>query len=647
MRSERTGSPVPGADSLRRVYEVFDQLATPLSRVTFPDVEELADAPPSVRKAMDIVRDAFQLRYPVQEKMTPLLARVDGQVREALPLHSPEGMVLRHLADQWLEKIQSVDVLTSSADLTINLAPSLLLDETEEGKPSEDVEGRHIRLPVAVANCGSGFAHNVEVQIQGQFAPDGPTSVSFDVLDPDEAKVATFRLRQRHEKGTEVVLKATYSDLTHDKASKTASYEWPPFAKEVQGPIHNPFVIGRSLEPAEWGALCVGRNDELRQLLGLFEGDRNRGDFVFVRGLRRTGKTSLILRFQEEIKRRGFLPAYIDCYGWEKQIESQSGQGSWVLRDFLTQVASVVAAQAEVEITEEEEVGSWGGFREFLQRVQEQASRLVLIFDEADSFGEQPFAGFGGSALDCFKTCTEDGVHFVFVHGLTNQFWDAYYGKEKSALADARFPHVPVRVGLLKEREVEQLALRNVSDWVFTPLAMRYLWMVTGGYPALAQLICHHLVEDLNARRDQRSEMLNGAIETPHLKTVVTQIVLSEDDRSQVDYLALGFSREERHLLLELGRENDIDVQTGLVKPVKVGLGENRAVVCLKNRDECTSEREYRKFRRRYATKEKLHAFQTLLTKQILEREGSTLRIRVGFLWLYLHELQKMEEEVQ
>ena len=638
--------PVRGCESHSRVYQMFEQLSEPLSHVDFPRPDELADAAESVCTAVEIAREAFQLRRPVEE-MFPSLLGVDDLVRKELPQHSPEGRLLRRLSTQWLKRIEAIDPLNSRTCLQIRLAPSLLPNEVEEEQIGERTKRRFVRLPVAIINKGPGPALDVYVRIEGgdQIALDGPDGVNLGRLDPDEIQVRTFRFWQKHgEEGISVVVRVTYGDLTRADRSETESptYTWPPFAKDIQGPIHNPYVIGRPVgSKAEFDTVFRNREDQLDQLCWAVGRSKEQGVIVFVRGLRCTGKTSLILQFREQIRERGFLLVYMDCLLLKQQIALATEP--WSQERFLREVAGVVAATADVGLPADLDVAERGEFREFLESVQEETGcRLVLVFDEADVLSTETFGGFARPILKFLEDLTLAGLSFVFVHELVriNGFWDSI-----------DISHEPVRVNLLERAETEALATEVMPDLMYTPLALTYLWRITGGYPFLTQLVCHHLVKRLNGRRDPETGRLNGVIEIGDVKRVVDQVILSEDDRPLIDYLRWSFGFGERQLLLQLaGVDGDVDVQTGLIRPVKVVEGQGR----VRERDECRSEEQYKRFHEQYETEQTKRAFQRLLTKEVLDRHGdrgsdqnrgsANLYLRVGFLWLYLHRLQRPEK---
>ena len=307
------------AEALAKAYHVFAQLGNPLSSVEFPHPDEFNDAPPSVAQAMQIAREAFRIKCPVREEMSGPLLEVDRRIEEELPPLSLEGAFLRFFSRLWLQAIQAVDPLASRARLRVQLAPSLWpsQEHEEEGRLDEKSAGRYVRLPIAICNHGPGTALNVEVQIEKseQFLLDNsPNKVPLGSIKCDETKVITFRLHQGHEEGIEVKLKITYGDFVRDLVTEFASFGWPPFTKDVLGPIDNPFVIGRPLgNKAEWNTIFLGRGEQLRRLRKAVVSVKGPGGFVLVKGLRRVGKTSLLLQFKDVIREDGFLPVYMNC----------------------------------------------------------------------------------------------------------------------------------------------------------------------------------------------------------------------------------------------------------------------------------------------------------------------------------------------
>ncbi|MBM3175030.1 MAG: hypothetical protein FJZ93_04780 [Chloroflexi bacterium] len=663
-----------------RVREMLAQLSKPLSTPKFPLLDELPGltgllAP--LRRVVEIASEAFQLRYPAEE-MARALRNVERVVREESLDAYPEGIELKRSAIQWLEEIEHIDPLNSQACLQVQLAPSLSVHEIEEER-IDDGARRYVRLPISITNNGPGPALNVKVQFRparGRIILDGPTTQDIGVLDCDGIQIVAFRFWQEGDEAISVEVLVTYYDFMSQSGQEKRElkvFEWPPLMVTVKGPIYNPFVIGRPVgSKSEFSTLFRDRDDQLRKLrqalgINVIINGKNQGKertapppepdsacepasslgaFVFVKGLRRTGRTSLLLQFREEIRDQRFLFVYTNCRDCEQQIGLNNS--SWNQSDFLRAVANVVAATANAPLPKDRNVGEREDFKGFLQYMQDKVERrLFLVFDDADNLGIGPFAAFAEPVLAFFNRLAIEGISFVFVHELANGFWDKI--ERESA-------YEPIRVGFLKREETEALATEVLpTNLVYTPLAMRYLWLLTGGYPFLTQLVCHHLVEELNRRRDPMTGELNGVVEIGDLKRVVDQIILSEDDRPQIDYLSLGFEPKERSLLFQIGRSDDVDIQTGRVRPVKV-VEKNGVTVLVRDRDECESDEEYKRFCSQYGTEETLHLFEALLTKEILDRNSdgvsirnmcSDLRLRVGFLWLYLHSLQMTKHEGQ
>lgn len=676
-------------DSADKVYQMLNQLASePLHVPVFPDLAAFDVDGPEFN-CVKIAEDGFC--YPIKG-MSDRLHSVISRAEEFGP-YSPLGKSLRNCAEIWLDALKSIDPSNDEAILRLHLAPSILLGE--EGPVEEEVKNgrRYIHFPTAVINHGPGIALDVVVRIESE-----STAIKFDsdeelilgTLQRGETRYPIFKFWQGDDAPITVKVVVTFWDFTKEDRGREESepFQWPGFMHYVQGPISNPFVIGRPVAiKSELETVFRGRTWQLNKLCELVQ--QEQGMLLFVRGLRRVGKTSLILQFREKIREKGFPVVYVDCDLLEKQITLTNA--TWGEVDFLHQVAIIAAAVAGIDREPEEfapnPTQAHIQFRNFLQSIATNNKGVILAFDETDYFGKGKFADFAPAVLDLLADLTRQKISSVFVHELTDGFWNEprkipnYFGirvgllnrDQTRLLATSKLVESDkiARLDVL-DSDAKSRALNEMPSLIFTPLAFEYLWLVTGGYPFITQLICHYLLESKISSPQKSDGKFNAVVEVEDVRRIVQQIVMSEDDLAQIEYLSLGFGDDEKQLLLQIGQIDnssyrDIEPRDGLLNFLR--LARDGTSMQLREKYAEESAEDYAKFRDKYNKDSTWTAIRRLKQKRVIvgyddiedeqdeqdfseskDRDGqanaygrqgskqmnSNLRLRVGFLWLYL-----------
>ena len=743
---------------LGAVLRMLEQLSRPLNtQIRFPDIRACEGVDADLPKLVRIAQDGFNLVHPLG-KMINQLTRVEERVDKELAGYWLAGRLVA-AARKWQHVLEAVDPNNASASLQLWLVPSLLLGDEGAVEESLDPQGRRcINLQLAVLNVGTGPALDVVLELEystSDIEVEGEETISVGSVCRDQVEFANFQLRQEPSRGTNMQVVARYRDYIRKSqaTAKSGRFTWPTpkparpiqnhgtfprknakqnarksviFPNErsenISESIANPFIIGRPVGSlAELKTVFVDRHSELGRLESCITGTGDQGTLIYLRGLRRAGKTSLVLQLRERLMEKPFIFVYIDCELLERQAaraKKQTG-AEWQETDLMREVASIVAATAGIDPFEDnpenDTVGAdtsegklteaqhrfsafmkavkgsdWRkeetlttarqSFERFLQAIEK---RIILVFDEADYFGIRDFSSFARSFLIFLKNLTLGGISSIFVYELSNKFWnepslplgevvrvELLDFEDMKCLAESKLITSDLLTEFEKAHpnpEERERAFDDLPNLILTPLAMSYLWYVTGGYPFLTQLICYHLVQNEIADSTAEHRSFSKIIEIGDVKRAVQQIILSEDNRQQLDYLSLGFSQEEKQFLVGLARTRKsggqhLDARTGLVHPVK--LAQNGYQMQIRDACECASDDEFERFSRLYDNNDMRLAFRGLRTKNILvgydERTGqpndpafvrpsgtrskvpsSNVRLRVGFLWLFLRSVLK------
>ena len=99
--------------------------------------------------------------------------------------------------------------------------------------------------------------------------------------------------------------------------------------------MHNPFYYGRTVE----GAAFINRESEIRQI----SSDLERGQSVILFSPRRFGKTSVIRRVIDKLRKRKVLCFYVDLYTVASLDEFYSRYSTAVARSLKSPAESLVS----------------------------------------------------------------------------------------------------------------------------------------------------------------------------------------------------------------------------------------------------------------------------------------------------------------
>jgi len=243
------------------------------------------------------------------------------------------------------------------------------------------------------------------------------------------------------------------------------------------------------------GSRFYGRETECERISALLH-DQSQGTAILLWGQKRIGKTSLVLRLQEQLQ-GNFLLMYIDVQGLKDGSTTQflyqlMSRITVVLKDKAADSASGINVPALNRLRRD----PLTYFDMFIAKVQEVAKHypFVLILDEFQCLCSLREETVGLSAIfSRLRSHSQhaQGIHIVLSGGgllsqLTDQcditsLFNITYDEKLSSL-EPRAAHQLIKDGLSK--------VGNISD-----LAINLLLELTASHPFYLQLLCSRLYE--------------------------------------------------------------------------------------------------------------------------------------------------------
>ena len=587
-----------------KIWGYFKQLSNQLDDEAhiFPKVAVPVLSPNTSSDWLNLLnhcRKAFEFHEDVVEWLKDLEDLRDYGIN--LGMSMLEGPVLCALANGWLGRIESQPV----ANVSIELVPELAADKEAITNTTQFV--------VVVTNNGTTETGMIPIR-----------------LTADNNLLMTHKINSLMPKATGVTeLFRVSNDCQH--VDLTAEYKNPSekltvtrvrfhqldltSLSESNLNSSNPYIADR---PLYKGEPYVGRDTIVRNIEGHVNGSK--GGIISLWGLRRVGKTSLLYRLLDKARdgEMACIPVYINCIIFEREKP-------WSHEEFLGEVGRAI----QLRLCEEEGLRSTSPtigqgpitinqFVDYIKQVSPnlQNRKLLLMFDDADVFGEDTLSEVSGLLFDgadfdkkiheTFKSLAygpnpgEMGFFVLFATGTAlGKLWSNI---ECSVQMDER-----LRFLGLKEM-IKLVRLENTFPFDYHPLALKYLWRITGGYPALVQLVCSAVIQEWNTEKQR-----GRTIPLTMVRSAVRDLIRNADMEGYFKYLYRYSVPFEAHKTFqEMVRTPDvIDNRTLRIDVDKCGPGS--------------------------------YALDTLTTNEILSTREEERFLRVGF-FKFLVEKYRMDE---
>ncbi len=244
--------------------------------------------------------------------------------------------------------------------------------------------------------------------------------------------------------------------------------------RSLGGVIENPYV--HRGKPIRSFQHFIGRRRELTQVTN----DIRNGQCISVIGIRRIGKTSLLLQLLDPDARSAFqltddtLCVYIDCGRLAKLPADR------VYAEIMHRVYRQLNQYRRVGwLAKPDETLGYHDFEEKLLTLRDAGMKLVLLLDEFERLGSNPHLDVS-FFLGLRALHTEPGCELTYVTASRGPIMELAFSHED--VISSPFPNIfdSVRVGLFPEQEGREL-IRMAN--LFSPEVEDFLLELTGGHP--------------------------------------------------------------------------------------------------------------------------------------------------------------------
>jgi hypothetical protein len=305
----------------------------------------------------------------------------------------------------------------------------------------------------------------------------------------------------------------------------------------------DPYVVGMPVA----GELFVGRDDILKMILDNLAPAAGKNILV-LRGQRRTGKTSVLLRLRETLPQEtdgAYMPVYVDLQAFsmvrrEGEFFHQLAHRIWAeIRPRGVEVPKPCAPEFERAPTVAFEM-------EFLERVTAALGgrRIFLMLDEFEVLkGLIDHGRLRDEVLDYCRHLMQHTRLLFLIAGtqklreLTGGYWSVFFNLG-----------VPIDIGTLKESDTRRLITEPVQQWyTIERPAQEAIIRAAGCHPYFTQLVCKKLLE-------VRNEAGVNVVTAEHVGEAVDRALQTGEDQIGYPWTEQDCSAGERLVLSALAR---------------------------------------------------------------------------------------------
>lgn len=663
---------VPDSSPLGNLYATLADLiqARPLAKdFEFPLPETL---PSSLHELVGAANSAFRVREP--REMETKLAEIISLTDQPQNRKNALATALNVAAKNWRDANRE---LRDPACLQLALAPSLNLESPEK---EFSLVNHHFlsEIPLSIANVGLLPAYDVRLTISVTSAAKGvkilPPNVAHSniKLRPERAghrlmtsimrfiekrlhlkmKVSKLASRPRisqfwiakdlrpgHPVGVTLKILHTAAvsltftgNFTHYIPENTKGESnglklnlitpGPALESDLLNYFHPDLPLPLLTAEGKWNPLMKGERQRIVTEI-LADPFLDSGRMYVIRGVRRSGKTSLLQGLDAKLREGQFLPVYIDICSWYFALKERAEtidangllyeladsavrDGKHLLpEDNARQVDGVLAAAQNMRLGSK----AFGALMDDLSGGTKR--RVVFLLDELDWWiNKDPFKGDAQTILHQLATSSRAGkctillAHDWTTQGWDPESWDARFREDKEALP------IPKRLRFLESDAFDSLI--GMLPYPITDMAREYLWRSTGGWPGLTQFFCHEIVEALKRNRDAT------VVDVTLAKQTVAKALVSKDSRPFISTLMPSFSRAEIAFMSWLAGSGQIDPRSSMIRGLTYWPGRGFSIAL--NAD--VPDQDQNRLN---------EILKSLIEKQIIERrEQNECALRVG-----------------
>jgi len=301
---------------------------------------------------------------------------------------------------------------------------------------------------------------------------------------------------------------------------------------------NNPYVVGRPVG----GTSFVGRRDIMKMIQENIKPSAGKNILV-LRGQRRTGKTSVLLRVHKTLAKEtngAFLPVFVDLEGLA-DVKNE-GQFFHLLADQIRLDLIPHGLNIGVPSPYDFEQAPTSTFKnKFLQKITEalDTQQILLMLDEFEIL--KGLIDQGRVSNEILRFCRHLMQHsplLFLIAGahklreLTDEYWSVFFN-----LA------VPIDIGTLSEPETEWLITEPIRYWyTLETTAIHEIVQIAGCHPYFTQMICMKLLE-------VRNEAKLNTMTVAHVHEAVNRTLRSGEENIGYPWTERDCTSNERLVL--------------------------------------------------------------------------------------------------
>jgi len=359
-------------------------------------------------------------------------------------------------------------------------------------------------LVIEILNPSEHYIENLLLELKfeaGIFESLGSEKVQLRSIPPQESEVVKFpilRVKENNEESFCLTYKFRSREKEH--ASKLLKFKIPT---KAFNDIPSRYIHGRELFLSDH-LNFHGREDDIQNFLK-FLPPLGQGRFIFLDGLRRVGKTSLI-NFLLPLLPENLAPVNITT----DEISTKSGTSDF-LYEICERIARVLSDDKDVKppsTKSEFDQNPAKAFKDCLENFNElyPDRKILLILDEFQDivksirdYEEEGKPGLDETPLNLLRANVTSGkIHLLCTGSIRYRLLGKYFKHRLFTALNKRYP-----LSFLSESATKDVLQKPVEQdgVIFSEKAKERVWKLTQGYSEFIQKIADLSIEILNREK--------------------------------------------------------------------------------------------------------------------------------------------------
>ena len=390
-----------------------------------------------------------------------------------------------------------------------------------------------------IRNLGNETAQNVTVRILlGENIKCKQNEIYWQQIHGQDTKTMYFKIRGRREAIYSYVIEVAY-DCNGERNVQEVEYKVQLADKRY---IDQEIVNKYSVEPVEKDQDFYGRKREKKNILDYLQSEMN--DPILVRGLKRVGKTSLLLYIKRMLQNSDeHIAIYHSCHecGSKEMVKALFVDSVMDVLDLKTKAPDKYQQYSSFEYNKNPEY-----LVQFYRYLEEsgilQGKRILLMVDEIEELFLQveKYQNVSVELYDKLRFILQmfNSVRFMFCGAdyLTRFIYNSQYSAKVNALFENTQPWM---ISRLDKEAAYKLVTKPAEGMLrYTQEALERIWYFTAGHTFYIKKICGEIIWNLQREMvEDDNGNLYGERDVVYAKDVdkAAESVLNQD--SNLSYL--------------------------------------------------------------------------------------------------------------